>query len=148
MRPLPLAREWSTTSAPVRCSSTKSLMPTQKATPSWIFGSTSRNHMSFTSGDIGWIGVPVRRCSSRAPVVCRSCSAWLRARVSPQVMTEVTGANSASRPSRLCMAEENEMPATRSAPSSATTSRTALTAAARIACGSCTAWPGCGVSSG
>ena len=43
-------------------------MPTQCAARLKTSGSSSRNHSSLVSGDIGCTGVPVRRCSaSHAP---------------------------------------------------------------------------------
>jgi len=123
--PVPEASEWSMTSAPHMCTSTQSLMPTQNATDSWSLGSISRNQISFVSGDIGWMGVPVRRCSASPFTPPRSRSACGAARVSPQVMTGVIGSYSGPRPIRLCIADENEMPRTRSAPTSRATSATA-----------------------
>ncbi len=46
---------------PNRRKNTYSLMPTKRAAAANSFGCSWRSHASLASGDIGWIGVPVRR---------------------------------------------------------------------------------------
>ena len=104
--PVPEAVPWSTSSSPVSACSTSSLTPAHHRTDANVSGSRSRHHTSFASGDIGCIGVPVRRASAGS----RRRSACSAARSSAQVSSGVTGAASASSPTRLCIAPHSASP--------------------------------------
>ncbi len=121
--PVPEATEWSITHSPVNRCMTSSLSPTQRCavTPS------SANHASLASGDIGWMGVPVRACSSGWSRLMRSaCS---RAWRSDHFSSGVHGRSRASRPTMECMALE------RPTRPSGTRSRAAATIASTVASG-------------
>lgn len=60
-RPVAEAIEWSTCHWPNSRKNTYSLMPTKRSARANSSARSWRSHTSLASGDIGWIGVPVRR---------------------------------------------------------------------------------------
>jgi hypothetical protein len=145
------AQARSTTSLrPHRALTSSSFTPPHRAVERISSGSCSAHQASFTIGDIGWTGVPVRACTPCARPSARSAAAWAEARLSAQVASGPSGVPSLVIGTSPCIAALSDNPTTRSPRSCAARATwvSASTAARMSRRASSSAQPGAGTSSG